>query len=232
MYSFVEILYQSNIRMSTTEESKRSMKRQLIIDHFMNHYLEHGAYPGSVFKFSKDLKIEERDFYQFFGSFKGVEKAIWKDMLEGTITAIKKDKNYQAFSSREKLLSFYFTHLEVVLRFRSFILLNFEGVERTTLEPYFLSSYKSEFLIYARALINEGLESGEIASRKYISDHYEHGFWVQLMFILRFWINDDSAAFEKSDAAVEKAVNLSFDLVARGPVESVVDFAKFVLQNR
>ena len=217
----------------TSNKSKReSDLRQLIIDQFMVQYLENGSYPGSVFKFSRDLGIAEEDFYRCFGSFKGVEKVIWNNLLSETITAIKRDENYDNFSVREKLLAFYYTHLEVILRRRSFILLNFERIGRPTSEPYFLASYKSTFLSYARELIDAGLESGEIASRKYITDHYEHGFWVQLMFILRFWIKDDSAAFEKSDAAVEKAVNLSFDLVARGPVESVMDFAKFVFQNR
>ena len=37
--------------------------------------------------------------------------------------------------------------------------------------------------------------------------------------------------FEKTDEAVEKVVNLSFDLIGKGAVDSMLDFAKFMYQN-
>jgi hypothetical protein len=51
-------------------------------------------------------------------------------------------------------------------------------------------------------------------------------------FILLFWKEDDSAGFEKTDAAVEKSVNLAFDLIGKGAVDSAIDFAKFLYQNK
>jgi len=55
---------------------------------------------------------------------------------------------------------------------------------------------------------------------------------LQFLFVLNFWLNDDSAQFEKTDAAIEKAVHLSFDLMGKGPLDTMVDFAKFLYQNK
>ncbi len=213
------------------QQKGQNMKKK-ILNSFLDYYLEHGKHPGSVFKFAKDLGIKEQDFYQYFGSFRGIEKSIWKDLMSNTIESIHKDKAYNQYAIREKLLAFYYTHLEHLSQQRSFILLSSKDVKLNTGEPYFLKEYRQIFFDFVRGLIDAGLESGEIANRKYISDHYEKGFWLQLLFILQFWIKDDSASFEQTDAAIEKAVNLSFDLIGKGPIESMVDFAKFIYQNR
>jgi len=49
---------------------------------------------------------------------------------------------------------------------------------------------------------------------------------------MNFWKNDDSKSFENTDAAVEKSVNLSLDLIEKGPLDSMLDFAKFLYQNK
>ncbi|MBC8081800.1 MAG: TetR/AcrR family transcriptional regulator, partial [Hymenobacter sp.] len=38
--------------------------------------------------------------------------------------------------------------------------------------------------------------------------------------------------FERTDAAVEKAVTLSFDLVGRNTLDSATDFVRFLLRRR
>jgi hypothetical protein len=58
------------------------------------------------------------------------------------------------------------------------------------------------------------------------------GLWIQTLFILQFWANDDSKEFEKTDAAIEKAVNVAYDLMGKSPLDSMFDFAKFIFQNR
>ena len=47
-----------------------------------------------------------------------------------------------------------------------------------------------------------------------------------------FWKEDNSPGFEKTDAAIEKSVNLAFDLIGKGAVDSAIDFAKFMYQNK
>jgi hypothetical protein len=55
---------------------------------------------------------------------------------------------------------------------------------------------------------------------------------LHLGFVIHFWKQDDSAGFEKTDAVIEKSVNLAFDLISKGAVDSAIDFAKFMYQTK
>jgi hypothetical protein len=81
-------------------------------------------------------------------------------------------------------------------------------------------------------LLHEGRTSGEVASRPFLQDGYARIFMRQLQFILLYFVRDESANFERTDAAVEKAVTLSFDLVGRNTFDSALDFGRFLLQKR
>ena len=107
-----------------------------------------------------------------------------------------------------------------------------EIAKPTVKEHPLLKGMKSSYLDFIHGLMIEGNDTGEIPKRPFLSDRYKQGFWVQLLFILNFWKNDESKGFENTDAAIEKAVNLSLDLIEKGPLDSMIDFAKFLYQNR
>jgi hypothetical protein len=98
--------------------------------------------------------------------------------------------------------------------------------------PKQLEGYKKSFMTFAMEIVVEGIEKEEIKERQYISERYDKAFWLQLAFVVNYWIGDSSKDFEQSDAAVEKAVNLSFQLLGDSTLDSVVDFAKFLWQSK
>jgi hypothetical protein len=55
--------------------------------------------------------------------------------------------------------------------------------------------------------------------------------WIQFGFVLNFWINDNSAGFEKTDEAIEKGVNVTFDLFQRSPIDNLFEYGKFLAKN-
>jgi hypothetical protein len=57
---------------------------------------------------------------------------------------------------------------------------------------------------------------------------FSEGAWVQLLFLLKFWMDDDSPSFEKTDMAIEKSVRIVFDVFDNTPIDSIVDFGKFL----
>ena len=48
----------------------------------------------------------------------------------------------------------------------------------------------------------------------------------------RVWLKDESKAFETTDAAIEKSVNLAFELLSQGPLDSIIDFGRFALKTK
>lgn len=199
---------------------------------YMDHMLLNGKRPSSVFKFCLDLGIKEDEFYSYYGSFDGVERQIWKSFIDKTLLRLNADESYQTFSSREKVLAFYYTFFEELKGVRSYVLLQLENYKKLELTPGFLKEFRRSFEAYPDLVLSSGKDAGEVAKRPYLDDRYPQLFWLHLGFLLNFWKDDDSQAFEKTDAAIEKSVNLAFDLIGRGAVDSVIDFAKFLYQTK
>jgi hypothetical protein len=155
------------------------------------------------------------------------------DYLRQTLLTLESDEVYQTYSVREKLLAFYYTWIEVLKKDRSYVVYSYKGLKQPVARyvgP--LQPFKNAFYNYATELILEGRESKEVIIRPVVSDRYVDGLWLQCLFILDFWVNDLSRGFENTDTAIEKSVNTSFDLIGKSVVDSVLDLAKFVYQNR
>jgi AcrR family transcriptional regulator len=220
---------------TTKRKSKRPESKSIesnIQAAYIDHVLNNGKRPVSVFRFCADLGIKEDAFYSHFGSFEGLERSIWKSFIAGTIDRLKADKAYVAFSSREKILAFYYTFFEELKSFRSFILVQLENHRKLEVIPEFLKDFKKDYETYVESVLNAGKTNGEVAKRPYLDKRYPQIFWFHMAFLLIFWKDDTSAGFEKTDAAIEKSVNLAFDLIGKGAVDSVIDFAKFLYQTK
>lgn len=202
-----------------------------IIGNYRDYLLSEGKQPASIFKFCKDHGFKEAEFYQFFGSFEALEKSIWKEFIDGTRKRMEADSSYQAFSTREKILTFYFMLVESLKTDRSFVLQQLKSWKNPSVIPSFLKGFKTSFEEWINTVLNEGKGTGEIAKRPFLDQRYDMLFWLHLMFILQFWSHDDSANFEKTDAAIEKSVNLAFDLIGKGVLDNAIDFGKFLYQN-
>jgi len=216
---------------TNTKSKKKSIKPEDFQIAYLDHLLTHGVEPASVFVFAKNLKSSEDEFYENFNSFSSLERSIWRSWFEKTVEAIEADDAYPEYSVREKTLAFYFTWLENLKKNRSYVLLKSKNLKRSELTPDFLEGLHHHFKAFINDLIIEGKDTSEVAERPF-SSQYEKVFWLHFMFVLKFWVNDDSASFEKTDAAIEKSVNLAFDLVGKGALDSMLDFGKFLFQNR
>jgi hypothetical protein len=214
-----------------TKKTKAAPTEEQIINGYLEYLLTEGKEPQSVFAFAKHQKFEESDFYAHFNSFNALEKGIWTNYIASTIEAIKADENYAAFTVREKLLSFFYTYLEVIKNNRSYIIFRINALKKPGL-PAWAEGMRSTYKDYILSLINEGVENNEVKLPPVINERIDEGFWIQLIYITRVWVNDESKGFQNTDAAIEKSVNLAFDLLGKGPIDSIIDFAKFAIKTR
>jgi AcrR family transcriptional regulator len=218
----------------TTKSSRRKSSKPVgaITAAYKEYLLIHNKQPATVYKFCSDLGIKEADFYKLAGSFDALEKEIWAEYIRQTIASLEGDKGFEDFSAREKLLAFYFTLMEILKANRSFAVLCLNRHEKLEIIPAFLKSFKQIFEEFVSKIMDEGKSNGEVATRPYLDRRYPQLFWVHMGLLLLFWKDDGSAEFEKSDAFVEKSVNLAFDLIGKGALDSTIDFAKFLYQSK
>lgn len=208
------------------------MNKETVRKGYIKACLEDEKSIDSVYAFCKKLKIEEDSFYKLYNSLEMIDKDIWVGWFEDTVNTLNADETYKTYSAREKLLAFYFTWIQNLRKNRSYVLLQKKNFDLKSLRNNQLSEFKTVFESYIQDLLNQGMEEKEVRERKYISDKYHYGFWIQLLFVLDFWIKDTSPDFEQTDAAIEKAVNLSFKLMGENTIDSIIDFGKFLFQKK
>jgi hypothetical protein len=216
----------------SNQHTSEAISAKELRDTFIEYVLMNGKLPLSVFQFMKTLNRREAEFYEHYNSFQSLEKDVWVGIFEETLSKVKNTEVYESYSAREKLLSFYYTWIEVLKNYRSYIV----HTSKLSLRPDNwmkspIKGFREPFLTYAKNLINEGIAKNEVVKRPLLSDNYDKLVWMQLMFVLKFWMDDESQSFERTDAAIEKAVNLSFDLMGNTVLDSVVDFGKFLFQK-
>lgn len=198
---------------------------------YIDYVLTNGERPKSVYNFAKDLKITEPEFYKIYASFDAIEKAVWEDLTLATIIKIKEQEVWPQYTSREKMLSFFYSFMELLKTKRSFIIYTLKKNPTKVTTPSVLNGSRSVFESFAEDVINEGLNSGELADRKFLSKKYKDGLWIQFGFIINFWVDDDSSDFEKTDEAIEKGINVTFDLFQRSPIDNLFEYGKFLTRN-
>ncbi len=208
------------------------MMKQKIFEYYIKSVLENDKEPNSVYRFCKDLKIKESEFYKHFASLDYLKSQIFLQFYNNTNSLIQKEKGYISKSPKEKLLSFYFTFFEVLLLNRSYVLFALQGGKNSLDKMVALKSLKLVFKKFAADLIQDGNDLKKSLINKRPEGIFSEGAWIQLMFLLKFWMDDVSPDFEKTDIAIEKSIRTVFDLFDSSPFDSVIDFGKFLWKEK
>lgn len=212
--------------MAVAKTKKKEKKQVDIISVFMEHILQHGKKPASVYKFCKESNIEEKDFYQQYGGFEALENKIWVAFHEHAVALMEK-QGRDEMTPKDQLLTYYFTLFEILTANRSYIL----TAVGETVQPQKLSQLKmlrKEIKKFSMELVALGNEQKSSKAFQHPESIFSEAVWLQFLFLFRFWIKDQSPAFEKTDAAIEKSVHTAFDVFETKPLESLVDFGKFL----
>ena len=214
------------------ESKKDIIDDNKIISLYMNDVLENNHNTKNVYVFCKNNAIEESDFYSFFGSLDAVKQTIWTKFFENTISTLEKDENYANYPDKNKLLSLYFTLFEILTLNRSYVVFslleNKEGIKK-------LKDFK-EFRDHFKNFIGNIIENSNSGISDKVSKItkpvFSEGAWIQFLFILKFWLDDTSKSFEKTDIIIEKSVNTVVDLLDTKPLESLFDLGKFLWKEK
>lgn len=211
---------------------KKEITRHDVITAYMDYVLEHEKTPKSIYKFAKDNNMSEADFYNFFGNFDGLRKDIWNTFFTMTMDVAHKNEEYANFSNREKMLTFFYTFFELLTLNRSYVLFTLKENQHMMNKMEQLKGLRKHVKGFAKELIQERNENKTNILLERSETIYSEGAWVQMLFLMKFWMDDDSAGFEKTDMAIEKSVNTIFDVFDNTPLDAVLDFGKFLWKER
>ena len=221
--------------MATTKQVKA--KKNLIDDNqiislYMNDVLEHGEEPKNAFSFCKKHDLEESDFYSFFGSFDSVKQAIWIKFFENAVATIQKEKDYENYSDKNKLLTLYFTLFELLTLNRSYVLYSLQENKEGLKNLKNLKGFRTQFKDFIASIIKSNTAIINDKLGKVTQPVFSEGAWLQFLFLLKFWMDDTSKGFEKTDILIEKSVNTVVDLLDTKPLENLFDLGKFLWKEK
>jgi hypothetical protein len=211
--------------------TKKSISKNDIISWYMEDVLKNNQHLTSVYSFAKDHGFEEAEFYTHFGSFKAIEKEIFKEFFNHTLAVLEKSEDYQAFDARNKLLTFYFTFFEILTANRSYVVHALEH-KKDLSSLSVLSELRKSFAHYIDDLPIETVEIKQEQLIKFQKKSMQESAWVQLLITLKFWLDDTSPSFEKTDIFIEKSINTGFDIINTAPLKSIIDFGKFLFKEK
>jgi hypothetical protein len=95
-----------------------------------------------------------------------------------------------------------------------------------------LSKLKQHFSKYIANLDIETLDIKQETFEKIQTKALQESAWIQFLMAMKFWLEDTSSGFEKTDIFIEKSVNTSFDVLNVAPLKSVIDFGKFLFKEK
>jgi hypothetical protein len=203
-----------------------------IIDRYTDYCLMHGHKPATVYKFSKENGFEEAEFYKYFTSFEVLERFYFVEMFSHALETLEPSPTYGAFGGVEKLSAFYFTFFEIATANRSFVLYSMQEGGSPLKNLLKLKELRKEFTAYAEGILDKPVATQHPRADKFQGDALREAAWMQFLAIFKFWMQDTSPGFEKTDIFIEKSVKASSDLVYNSPLKSLFDLGKFIWKEK
>ncbi|GFE00474.1 hypothetical protein KUL156_30660 [Alteromonas sp. KUL156] len=175
---------------------KKNITQEKIIEWYMNTVLLSGQ-PNSIFSFAKENNFEEAEFYKHFSSFESLEKAVFGIFAKETFHLLHKTEAYKDYLPKDKLLSFYFTFFELLTINRSYVLAQLKRIKTDFSKLKVLQELRTEFIHFVNEISLEKIDFKNDKINKIQDKTIAEGYWMQLLLILKFWIEDESSNFEK-----------------------------------
>ena len=206
--------------------------KETVVSMYMNYTLVHNEKPKSVYQFANLNEFSETEFYSFFGNLESIETEIYNLFLEKTIELLNNDTNYESYDMKTKLLSFYFTFFELLAANRSYVTLNLNEDKNQLKNLAKLSGLRQHFKQFIKSIITDDFRIQQEKIQQFQENAIQESAWIQFLFTLKFWLEDGSPNFEKTDIFIEKSVKLSFELMNVAPINSLIDFGKFIIKEK
>lgn len=226
---YLYALITNTFKMAT---KKSAITKDKIVSMYMNYVLEHSEKPKSVYNFTKINDFTETEFYAFFGTIESIEKEIFKMFTEKTIELLQKNKEYEEYDMKSKMLSFYFTFFEILTANRSYVVLVLKEHNNQLKKVMQLSGLRNSYKNFLTEIITDDFRTQQERLQNFQEKAFLETSWFQLLLTMKFWLDDASPAFEKTDIYIEKSVKATFELMNIAPIDSLIDFGKFIFKEK
>jgi len=208
------------------------VKSRHFFEAYTDYVLTHQKQPSSVYIFCKEIGEEEQEFYKYFASFSALEENVFSTLFEETLTMLQNSEGYHEYDNKTKLLSFYFTFFELLTANRSLITYLLKAEKHDLKQLSKLKELRKLFQAFIKSMDLNVVDIPKEKIQKIQGKAIDELAWGQFLLTLKFWMEDTSPSFEKTDLFIEKSVHASFDLMDLTPLKNIIDFGKFLWKEK
>ena len=92
--------------------------------------------------------------------------------------------------------------------------------------------FQKHFIKYADELNFSISGVSNLITENISSQLLPKAIWMQFLAILKYWLDDNSNGFEKTDVFIEKSVRAGNDLIDLSKFSSLLDLGKFLYHEK
>lgn len=174
---------------------------------------------------TKETGKTASEIYTLFPNKKAILKFYYPSLVIRYQAMISEIKDFESYSISEKLSNFAFTLFDLMDERREF-------VEETFMKYEWSCSTKSDFKHEIHYLFKDFFTSdGDIATSAgfFIGDWFYASLKTQYLYLIKFWLEDDSDDRERTFALTDKITGFIEELVYSKVVDKGFDLAKYSL---
>lgn len=198
---------------------------------FIEQFLEEGDAPKTVQAFCKKCKIKVADFYGHYTDLHHLASDIPASVIRELSASLLEQETFRNYSLREKLLAFYFSCFEQYAQNRDYYLLASKEIKEVQNAFQALKRTREAFNEFISPMLKQAEVNAEIPERKFISRGYKELLWMDFIVVFQFWLKDNSKEFERTDALIEKTLNLAMNVLEQNTLDQLIDLGKFMFSK-
>lgn len=213
-------------------EKENLITEEKIFELYGDYLLNYGERPKNIYRFAKENKFEEIDFYNHFSSFEQIEKLMLVNLFNKSVELAAEVNNSDEVISKEKVLNVYFIFFENMTMNRSLVLMILGNDQLHAAK--ILNQLKETHRDFIKTLdFNDWniIEKSKDTIKNFHEKAREEALWLHLVSAIEFWKKDTSPSFEKTDVYIEKTINTGFELMDNEPLRKVLDLGKFLFKE-
>ncbi len=213
-------------------EKENLITEEKIFELYGDYLLNYGERPKNIYRFAKENKFEEIDFYNHFSSFEQIEKLMLVNLFNKSVELAAEVNNSDEVISKEKVLNVYFIFFENMTMNRSLVLMILGNDQLHAAK--ILNQLKETHRDFIKTLdFNDWniIEKSKDTIKNFHEKAREEALWLHLVSAIEFWKKDTSPSFEKTDVYIEKTIDTGFELMDNEPLRKVLDLGKFLFKE-
>lgn len=213
-------------------KKKKNTSKLDILTLYMDLVSKNQYKPKNVEEFCENVNLDEDNFYEYFKSLKKVEKTIFNELFKNSLEVLNESEEFLSFDGKNKLLSLYFTFFENLTLNRAYVQVVLKGCKKQLKSYKTLSTLQKSFIAFVDSLaLSESILPID-GLEKFQTNLISYSAWAQLLITIKFWLEDTSESFEKTDIFIEKSINTSFELIENKFLKNIFDLGKFVYKEK